>query len=175
MELSTAIQLIEEGVQTKGGNWADLGAGTGLFTKALLEILPHESQVHALDKIPRYLYDLWREHKKRLIVHDGDFTAPMELPPLDGILMANSLHYMLDKKSILPHLLSYLKEGGSFILVEYDTDRKNPPWVPYPISMDSWQKLSEEVGLIHTKKIASVPSQYSFRSIYSAHSLKGKD
>lgn len=168
MELSTAISLTQAGIPHESRIWADLGAGTGLFTQALLEILPDDAQVHALDKSPRYLYDLWRSHRSRLVVHDGDFTKEMELPQLDGILMANALHYIQDKTAVLRHILSYLKQGGKFILIEYDTDKPNSPWVPYPISRNSWERLCANVGLGKPEIIGQVPSRYGYDYIYSS-------
>ncbi|MCI4667309.1 MAG: class I SAM-dependent methyltransferase [Bacteroidia bacterium] len=171
MELATAISLIQTGIPNKAEVWADLGAGTGLFTRALLEILPEEGLVHALDKSPRYLYDLWRGYKNRLIVHDGDFIKEMELPKLDGIVMANALHYVREKRSVLNHILSYLKPKGTFILVEYDTDSPNPPWVPYPISRNSWKNLCKQVGLEEVEVLGQTPSRYGYQYIYSSSGI----
>ncbi len=168
LELSDASSLIRSGIGTQDLLWADLGAGTGLFTQALMDILSDQARVHALDKSPRYLYDLWREHKQRLVVHDGDFTRDMELPLLDGILMANALHYVKEKEGVMKHILSYLKEGGRFLLVEYNSDRPNPPWVPYPISYGKWEKLGAELGLEGVEKLGSLPSRYGYQGIYAS-------
>ncbi|MEL6633749.1 MAG: class I SAM-dependent methyltransferase [Bacteroidota bacterium] len=168
MELTTAISLVEAALEPQHQTWADLGAGTGLFTEALLQTLPESAQVHALDKSPRYLYDLWRSHRKRLIVHDGDFTQEMELPPQDGVLMANALHYVQDKQRFLPHIFSYLKPGGTFLLVEYETDRPQPPWVPYPLSFATFKDLATELGLTDIQKLHQVSSAYGYQGIYAA-------
>ena len=52
MELENAIQLITKGVESNGQPqvWADLGAGSGLFSRALSSILPDKSIIHAVDK-----------------------------------------------------------------------------------------------------------------------------
>ncbi|WP_339814654.1 class I SAM-dependent methyltransferase [uncultured Imperialibacter sp.] len=52
MELSTAIKLIENGVSNAGDaqSWLDLGAGNGLFTRALAAVLPSGSVVTAIEK-----------------------------------------------------------------------------------------------------------------------------
>jgi hypothetical protein len=63
----------------------------------------------------------------------------------------------------------YLRPGGRLVLVEYDADQGNP-WVPFPLSYDSWAKLAADSGFRDTRRLASVPSRF-LGSIYSAVSL----
>ena len=65
----------------------------------------------------------------------ADFTKPIDLPPLDGIVMANSLHFVKDKAPVLALVRDMLKPSGRLLLVEYDADRGNP-YVPHPLSFD---------------------------------------
>ena len=100
----------------------------------------------------------------------ADFTHPIELPPLDGIVMANSLHFERDKLTVLGLVQRYLRPAGRLVLVEYDTDHGNP-WVPYPLSFRSWAALAAEAGFRETRLLASVPSRF-LGSIYSAVSRR---
>ena len=73
----------------------------------------------------------------------GDLTGPLDLPPLDGLVAANSLHFVARERQVdvVRQLATHLRPGGAFLVVEYDADRGNP-WVPHPFSGrpgDGWR------------------------------------
>ena len=172
MDHADHVRLLRGGV-TRGGTWADLGAGTGAFTLALAELVGPDGDVIAVDRDRGALRDL--EHALRpggATVRSiaADFTKPIDLASLDGIVMANSLHFVRDKAPVLALVHKMLKPSGRLLLVEYDADRGNA-WVPHPMSFETWRDLADANGFSGKRKLASVPSRFLGR-IYSAESLR---
>jgi SAM-dependent methyltransferase len=169
------VALIRRGVEGAGTVWADIGSGSGAFTLALAELLGAGSTIHSVDRDESALREqaqalAGRFPEVAIRQHIADFRRPLDLPSLDGIVMANSLHFVRDKQDVLGAILAHLREGGRFVLVEYDTEQGNQ-WVPHPLSYRAWQRLAAEVGLHETRRLASVPSRF-LGSIYSALSVK---
>lgn len=150
------------------GAWADLGAGEGNFTVALSTLLPAASLTvvdqdgGALDRLSRRLPEAR--------VLRADFRRPLPLSDLDGLLAANALHFVRDRRPVLELLATYLKPGGRLVVVEYGADRGNP-WVPHPFSFATWERMAAEAGFVDVRLAGSLPSRF-LGSMYCAWCLK---
>ncbi|ASZ14760.1 methyltransferase type 11 [Chitinophaga sp. MD30] len=149
--------------------WADLGCGTGLFTRALSQLLPPDSTLYAVDKDKNALNAIPRIPGIHLQKVVADFTADTwEGERLDGILMANSLHYVSDQPAFLQRLLQHMQPAAGFLIVEYDTSIANP-WVPYPLSYPALQQLFTSQGYQHIQRLGTRPSVYGRPMMYAAY------
>ena len=171
------MQLLEPAGLSAGGEWADLGAGRGAFTLALRELIGPQAVIHAIDQDRRALKDLEGEYRARfrgangLILLAKDISRPVGLPLLDGVLMANSLHFFNDHGRMLRLVASMLKPGGILLLVEYNVDSGNP-WVPYPLSFRTFSTLASRSGFEAPTLLARRTSRF-LREMYSASTHLG--
>jgi SAM-dependent methyltransferase len=171
------VALIKGGIFERGGTWADIGAGTGAFTLALADLLGPGAHIVAVDRDAGALRTnaaavAARFPATRLTTLVADLAGPLELSPLDGLVAANSLHYVpRDRQvAVVRSLAAHLSPGAPFIVVEYDANRGNP-WVPHPFSSPSWERLAEAAGLDGTTEIGRVPSRF-LGAIYAAVSRR---
>src|SRR4051812_24720926 len=99
MRLADAITLIQAAdiSKTNPAIWADLGCGSGTFTYALAHLLAPHSKILGIDKSLQQLQPT-TSNNVEVVFRQADFMSDaLIFPPLDGILMANALHYVRDK------------------------------------------------------------------------------
>jgi trans-aconitate methyltransferase len=170
MELSVAVRLIKKAIlnDAREQTWADLGSGKGLFSNALQMCLPSGSVVHAIDRDAASLNMITSVRKDVSIQPTRlDFsTTDLGMKNLDGLLMANSFHFIQQKELLITRLLQNLKPQGRIVFLEYDMDSANR-WVPYPISFKTLSKFATSLGM-SVEKLDEEPSVYQRASIYSA-------
>ena len=85
-----AVALIAGAVGEPGGTWADLGAGTGTFTRALAELLGATSRIYAVDRDPADIDALKRwsvREAPNVIPVEADFTRALNFPQLHESLL----------------------------------------------------------------------------------------
>lgn len=182
------VDLLRPANLTQGGLYADFGAGGGAFTLALRELIGLDATIYAVDKDKSALRELENSHRARftstlrhtqgnalnLILLPNDFSHPLDastgsvqrIPPLDGIVMANSLHFFKDKEKILRHVGGFLKPNGALILIEYNVDRGNL-WAPHPLTFETFSTLAPKAGFTVPRLLAKVPSGF-LKEFYSA-------
>ncbi|HSA55730.1 MAG TPA: class I SAM-dependent methyltransferase [Gemmatimonadaceae bacterium] len=177
MKTREAVALIADAVGAPRGVWADLGAGSGTFTRALAELLGEGGRVYAVDRDQAAIAALRRmppTSRATVVPVQEDFTRGLTLPgatePLDGILFANALHFVRDAGRVLGRLVEALRPGGRVVLVEYDR-RAASPWVPYPISVADLPALASAAGLTAFSVTATRPSAYQ-GVLYAAYATR---
>ena len=171
MDHADHVALIRRGVEGAGPRWLELGAGEGAFTQALADVLGPAGAISAIDRDARALLAAAEAVAHRfpgtaVTTTTGDFTRGLPSGPFDGVLAANSLHFIRDRHAVLAAVRTALRPGGRLVVVEYDSDNGNP-WVPHPFSFDSWGPEAAAAGFDGTELLQRVPSRF-LGAIYGA-------
>ena len=180
MRLDDAVMLIAPAIGPLGGAWADLGAGSGTFTRALAQLLGPAGRVVAVERDASSLASLRRlaRDDARLLVEQADFTEPLEVDRfggrrLDGALLANALHFVPAEQQarVLADVARLLVPGGRIAVVEYE-GRRPSRWVPAPVSFDRFAQLAHDAGLGPAMRIGSRASAFG-GEMYAAYAAVG--
>ena len=171
METSSALKLIRGGVETTVTHqvWFDLGAGSGTFTTALSEMLDDESEIYAVDRDEQSLKKIMQpNHGAKITVRQGDFVKDDIIrDKVNGILMANTLHFVEDQVSFLSKIKNKLLPNGRMVIVEYDRRTPNP-WIPFPVSFTQLKTLAIHAGFSSITRLDELPSAYGNGILYGA-------
>jgi SAM-dependent methyltransferase len=168
MDVAEAIELIRinQNSRNKVQTWCDLGCGTGTFTLALASMLPSGSTIYAIDKNEESLAqipDRYREVTIRKEAVDLD-KSNISLPPLDGVLVANLLHYIEHQGAFVERCRALSRR---LLVVEYDY-RSPSKWIPYPLGFSALKSLLLERGFKAISRIGTRPSIYE-GELYSVY------
>ena len=168
MQIPEAVELLSgaELNTSQPSVWADLGCGDRFFTYVLAGMLPTGSRIYALDNQFQTLKKSAGNNIQLLFQKTDFITDDLHLPVLNGILMANSLHYVANKDNFVDKIIPFLKPGGMFIIIEYDTTQSNR-WVPFPVDFKSLLKLFAGKGYSNIQKIGERQSIYNGKKMYA--------
>lgn len=131
---------------------ADIGAGTGLFSKRFAQAVQPDGVVYAVDANPFLLKKIEKrngaENIKTVLASDSDFNLPEQV---DIMFMCDVLHHVENKPGFLSNVRKYLKEDG--ILAVIDFDDKWPPFhKSMKFSIDEYEGWMKDAGLKQVEK-----------------------
>ena len=172
------VALIHAGVEGAGPRWLELGAGEGAFTLALADLLGPAGHITTVDRDARALAAGTHAVNDRfpgvtVAAAPGDFTKGLPPGPFDGVLAANTLHFVRERRELLAAIRARMEPAGRLVVVEYDADRGNP-WVPHPFSFETWRREARTAGFDEPRLIHRVPSRF-LGAIYGAVAVPDDD
>jgi ubiquinone/menaquinone biosynthesis C-methylase UbiE len=147
---------------------ADIGAGTGYYTRKMAQLVGTNGLVYAVD-IQQEMLDLLTNKLAELSIHNvkpvlGTISDP-KLPPasLDMALLVDVYHEFDHPYEMTEAICRALKPGGRLIFVEF---RAEDPAVPikrlHKMSRDQIRKEMSVQPLEWTEPIETLPWQHIF-------------
>jgi ubiquinone/menaquinone biosynthesis C-methylase UbiE len=162
-------EIIRTMALKKGDVVADLGAGTGYFTRRLARAVASSGVVYAVDIQPEML-SLLKDNMAKAGVRNvvpvlGEVDDP-KLPraSLDWVLLVDVYHELQQPKATLAKVREALKPGGRVALVEYRLEGLTALHVREEHRMSTKQVLSEwePAGFRLVKLYEFLPVQHFF-------------
>jgi ubiquinone/menaquinone biosynthesis C-methylase UbiE len=130
MTVREATNLIRTAAANPTGQkWADLGAGAGIFTRALAELIGESGRIIAIDHDANSIRELEVISRDSRAPHieviRGDVMKLNTIDALhdiqlDGALLANVLHFVRDPADVLAQVRKYLRPNGCIVVIEYE-------------------------------------------------------
>ena len=138
--------------------WCDLGCGEGLFTLTLATLLAAGSTIYAVDRNQPALKRIPDEHNGVSILKSrGDLNDHnLQIPPVDGVLIANALHFIPKQEDLLRRLR---RISERFLIVEYEQSQSSR-WQPYPVSFQKLGKLFQAAAVHSVMQISTRKSRF---------------
>jgi ubiquinone/menaquinone biosynthesis C-methylase UbiE len=119
-------RVIETLGVTPGMKAADLGSGSGLFTRPMAKAAAPGGLVYAIDINDALLKIVDRSAKEQKIDNIRTVLGSAEDPklpePVDLILICDTLHHVENRPQYLKGLAKYLQPGGRVAIIDFSKD-----------------------------------------------------
>jgi ubiquinone/menaquinone biosynthesis C-methylase UbiE len=128
---------------------ADIGAGTGLFTRLIADRVGPKGRVYAVDISPAFLKYIADEAKRRKQPQIQTVLGTQEVTNLpagavDVAFLCDTYHHLEHPETLLASIHRALRPGGRLVMVEFDRSRPvSSDFVKKHVRADKKQFLSE--------------------------------
>ena len=117
--------ILSELAISPGASIADVGAGTGLFSRLFAKSVGEAGWVYAVDISPRFIEHINRQANAMDLNNiTGVLCAEnsINLPPqsVDVVFVCDTYHHFEYPKSTLASIYRALKPGGEFVVIDFD-------------------------------------------------------
>jgi ubiquinone/menaquinone biosynthesis C-methylase UbiE len=167
-------ELVIQAMDLKPGmTVAEIGAGTGFFSRRIAKVVGPAGKVYAEDIQPQML-DLLKQYSAKEGIQNvisvlGTETDP-KLPAhtMDRVLLVDVYHEFQKPEPMLAAIRDCLAPGGTVVLVEYRLEGETASHINIKHRMSVEQVLSEwtAAGFTLVRRTEDLPSQHVF--IFSA-------
>lgn len=152
----------------RGMNIADIGAGTGYFTRRFSAAIGPEGRVigydispDMIDRLKKDAADRGLDNTQAVLIQEDNPGFP--LATFDLVFMCNTYHHIENRIAYFKKLRQALKPGGRIILVEFRKE-KMPVGPPPEMKLKREQILEEmkQAGFVLHRESKELKYQYLF-------------
>jgi ubiquinone/menaquinone biosynthesis C-methylase UbiE len=135
---------------------ADIGAGTGFFTRLFAEKVGSTGKVYAIDIAPQFLEHIAADAKKRrqdqvVTILGSQDSTNLPRDSVDLVFMSDVYHHLENPEKTLASIHQALRPGGRLVVIEFDrVEGKSSAFVLKHVraSQAVFRKEIEDAGFI---------------------------
>lgn len=150
-----------------GARVADIGAGSGFFSRRLAAAVEPQGVVFAVDVEPgmlRYISSrAKKEGQENVVPVLGAFDDP-NLPRggVDVVFICDTIHHVADRRGYYAILKRDLAPGGRLVIVDFEKQKDAPVGPPIEMRLDKAELVGEieKAGFKLQKDVKLLPYQY---------------
>ncbi|MGO9601515.1 MAG: class I SAM-dependent methyltransferase [Isosphaeraceae bacterium] len=147
-EIARALSL------SRGMAVADVGAGTGIFTRLFADAVGPSGKVYAVEISKPFLDHIAEsarkeKHPQIITIQGSQDTTNLSPGAVDLVFLCDVYHHLENHRKILSSLHQALRTGGSLVLIEFDrVEGKSKPFVLAHVraSRQEFQREIEAAG-----------------------------
>jgi ubiquinone/menaquinone biosynthesis C-methylase UbiE len=162
------LEIVQAMKLKPGMTVADIGAGTGLFTRLFAKAVEPSGRVYAVDVSSASVDKLMKLAKSQGLdnvtgVVNGD--KDVRLPPdsIDVVYLCDSYHHFDHPAEMLKSIMSSLKPGGKVVLVDFERiPGKSPKWILEHVKHNKEQVVQQfkDAGFAYQKEKRFMAQNY---------------
>jgi ubiquinone/menaquinone biosynthesis C-methylase UbiE len=164
-DLVIRLAAVRPGMQV-----ADVGAGTGVFTRMLSDAVGSGGRVYAeeiVGKFSRYIAEKAAAEERTNIISVVGTEQGVGLPPdsVDLAFLCDVYHHFDHPDAMLASVRRALRRDGEVFLVEFRREPRSPAWVFEHVRADEAQVLREfeAAGFVRLSRDGSLRDSYIWR------------
>jgi predicted methyltransferase len=162
-------EIVLQAMDLKPGQTvADIGAGTGYFSRRIAPVVGPTGKVYANDIQPRMLEALQERAAKEGITNIvpilGTETDPKLPEKVDRILLVDVYHELQQPEEMLARIRDSVKPGGMVIVIEFRKEGESASHIHPDHKMSAEEVLAEwlPAGFQLIEQIETLPTQHMF-------------
>ena len=159
-------QLIDALHIRPGATVADVGSGTGYFTRRLAETVGPRGKVYAVD-VQQEMLDKTKATVDKYKLANVEYVLALETNPrlpaasIDLAFLAYAYHEFADPEATMSAIRRALKPGGRVVVLEYAKESKIAPASPlHKMSFDEIRREIEPMGFVIDQLLDFLPLQH---------------
>jgi predicted methyltransferase len=165
------MQILAATGVNAGMSVADVGAGTGLFTRLFAEAVGPGGKVYAVDISPEFIRNVLRTAGEQGLdnvqgIVNSQSSAELAPESVDLVFISDTYHHFEQPIAMMRSVFEALRPGGSLIVVDFERiPGRSSPWILGHVraGKETFAREIESVGFRYLGEVPMMRYNYLLR------------